>query len=68
MKEKNYFLVNFIIRAIFGLGVIFFANQFFSYKEIALEVGINAVSFLTTGFLGMPGVALLYGIVAIPNL
>ena len=68
MKEKNYFLVNFIIRAILGLGVIFFANQFFAYKEIALEVGINAVSFLTSGFLGVPGVALLYGIVAIPHL
>jgi len=31
-------------------------------------VGINAVSFITSGFLGMPGVMLLYGIVAIPFL
>lgn len=68
MKNKKLFLVNFIIRAILGLGLIFFTNQFLEYKEIAMEVGINAVSFLTSGFLGMPGVALLYGIVAIPNL
>lgn len=68
MKNKKLFLVNFIIRAILGLGLIFFTNQFLEYKEIAVEVGINAVSFLTSGFLGMPGVALLYGIVAIPNL
>lgn len=68
MRNKKIFLVNFIIRAILGLGLIFFTNQFLEYKEIAMEVGINAVSFLTSGFLGVPGVALLYGIVAIPNL
>ena len=68
MKDKKLFLVNFIIRAILGLGLIFFTNQFLEYKEISMEVGINVVSFLTSGFLGVPGVALLYGIVAIPNL
>ena len=68
MKDKKLFLVNFIIRAILGLGLIFFANQFLEYKEITVKVGINVVSFLTSGFLGLPGVALLYGIVAIPNL
>ena len=68
MKEKNQILVNFIVRAILGMGLIFFANQFFMYKEIAVEVGFNAVSFLTAGFLGLPGVAMLYGVVAIPIL
>ena len=64
MKEKNHFWINFIVRAILGMGVIFFANQFFLHKEIALEVGFNAVSFFVSGFLGLPGVAMLYGIVA----
>lgn len=68
MKQKNSFLVNFIIRGIIGMGIIFFANQFFEQKEIAMQVGWNAVSFLTSGFLGLPGVAMLYGIVAIPIL
>ncbi len=68
MKEKNHFWVNFIVRAILGMGVIFLANQFFLHKEIALEVGFNAVSFLASGLLGLPGVAMLYGIVAIPIL
>lgn len=68
MKEKNHFLVNFTVRAILGMGIIFFANQFFVHKEIALEVGFNAVSFLVSGFLGLPGVAMLYGIVAMPFL
>lgn len=64
MKEKNHFWINFIVRAILGMGVIFFANQFFLHKEISLEVGFNAVSFFVSGFLGLPGVAMLYGIVA----
>lgn len=66
--EKNYFWVNFIVRAILGMGVIFFANQYFVHKDIALQVGFNVVSMLATGFLGLPGVALMYGIVAIPIL
>jgi len=65
MREKNQFWVKFIIRVIFGFGLIFFANQFFVHKGIALEVGFNAVSLLASGFLGLPGVAMLYGIVAI---
>lgn len=68
MQDKKQFLVNFIVRAILGMGLIFFANQFFIYKEIAVKVGFNAVSFLTAGFLGLPGVAMLYGITAIPFL
>jgi len=68
MKEKNNFLVNFIIRAILGMAIIFALNRYFEYKEMALQVGWNAVSFLTSGFLGLPGVAMLYGIVAIPIL
>lgn len=68
MKNKIQFLVNFMIRAILGMGIIFFANEFFVEQKIALNVGINAISFLTTGFLGLPGVAMLYGIVAMPIL
>lgn len=68
MKEKKQFWVNFIVRAILGMGIIFFANQFFVHKQIAVEVGFNAVSLLVSGFLGLPGVAMLYGIVALPVL
>lgn len=66
--RKNKFWLNFIIRAIFGWGVIALTNYYFQQTDIALKVGLNAVSFLTTGILGLPGVALLYGIVAIPVL
>ena len=68
MEEKNSFLVNFTMRAIVGMGVIFLANYIFAENEIDLQVGWNAVSVLVAGFLGVPGVAMLYGIVALPIL
>lgn len=64
MKEKGIgMVVNFIVRMIFGVTMIFFVNQFLEIKEISAAVGYNPVSFLTSGFLGLPGVALLYGII-----
>ena len=50
MKQKGQFLVNFIIRAILGMGLIFFANQFLAQEQIAIKVGFNAISFLASGF------------------
>lgn len=63
-EQKSGFIINFIIRAVLGMGVIFFVNQYLEYKGISLSVGLNGVSFLTSGILGFPGVALLYGILA----
>lgn len=68
MKKKNQILVNFIVRVILGMGVIVFANYFLEQQGIAIKVGLNVISFLTTGILGMPGVAMLYGIACIPIL
>lgn len=63
MSEKRTgIFLNFIIRAVVGMSAIFFINEFLTYKEIPVEVGLNEVSFLTSGILGIPGVALLYGI------
>ena len=63
MKERGSgFVVNFIVRVIVGMAVIFFINQFLESQGMDGTVGINLVSFLTSGFLGLPGVALLYGI------
>ncbi|MDD2978883.1 MAG: pro-sigmaK processing inhibitor BofA family protein [Hespellia sp.] len=66
MANKFFSLVmHFIFRAIVGLGAIFLANELLASQGIDLEVGVNAVSLLTSGTLGIPGVALLYGIVAL---
>ena len=61
-------VVNFVIRAILGMGLIYFINQYLLPGDNALNVGLNAVSFLTTGSLGIPGVCLLYGILFDQNL
>lgn len=68
MKSKKQFFVNFFIRVIFGMGAIFLANQFFAQTGIDVKVGFNAISVLASGTLGLPGVAMLYGIAAIPIL
>lgn len=54
--------INFIIRAILGMGLIYFINHYLLPGGSTLNVGLNTVSFLTTGSLGIPGVCLLYGI------
>lgn len=56
-------IVNFLIRALVGMALIFFVNEFLSSRGIDTGVGLNAVTFLTSGTLGIPGVALLYGII-----
>ncbi len=61
-KRFGGWIVNFLVRAIIGLGIIFFVNKYLDYRNVNISVGLNEISFLTTGFLGIPGVFLLYGI------
>lgn len=56
-------IVNFLIRALVGMVLIFFVNEFLASKGINAGVGLNPVTFLTSGTLGIPGVAMLYGII-----
>lgn len=62
MEQKTSFVVQFLIRAVVGMAFIFFINQFLASKGISMQVGLNPVTFATSGVLGTPGVALLYGI------
>ena len=63
MKERVFVMVtNFILRAVLGMGLIFFINHYVLPDENSLEVGMNLLSVLTSGTLGIPGVCLLYGI------
>lgn len=61
-KKLMSAVINFFIRAIVGMALIFFINQFVLPSDSSINVGLNAVSFLTSGSLGIPGVCLLYGI------
>lgn len=69
MPEKRPgFFTNFIVRAIVGMSLIFFVNEFLASKGIGIAVGYNLISLLISGTLGVPGVAMLYGIVLFPTL
>ena len=68
MEEKNTFLLNFTMRMIVGMGLILLINYLLEENGIDLQVGWNGISALVTGFLGVPGVAMMYGIVAFPIL
>ena len=54
--------VNFLVRGIVSFAIIFFVNGFLDGQGISACVGMNPVTFLTSGILGFPGVAMLYGI------
>lgn len=62
MGKKVEWLVNFILRAVMGAVGIYFINLLLTFQEIDVSVGINPVTVLTSGFLGFPGLAVLYGI------
>lgn len=62
MGRKVEWLVNFILRAVMGTIGIYFLNYLFAQRHIAIAVGINPLTILTSGFLGFPGVMVLYGI------
>ena len=63
MKWLSDMVINFFVRMMIGVALIFLVNQFLAEKEINVSVGLNPVTAITSGTLGVPGVCLLYGIV-----
>jgi len=62
LRRKSEWLINLILRGILGTIAIYFINIALNNWGVQLNVGINAVTVLTSGILGLPGVAALYGI------
>lgn len=62
MRKKSEWLLNFILRGVLGTIAIYFINAACTGIGIESGVGINAVTVLTSGILGFPGIAALYGI------
>ncbi len=62
LKQRAKALFHFAARAVIGVISIYFCNIFWKMQDISVSVGINPVSFLTVGSLGISGFALLYGI------
>ena len=68
MKKKAQFFLNFLLRAGVGAAMIMWVNSLLIQQGITLSVGLNLWSLLTSGSLGIPGVALLFAISALQNL
>ena len=62
MGRKVEWLVNFVLRAVMGTVGIYAFNHLLAARQMQVAVGINPLTVLTSGILGFPGVAVLYGI------
>lgn len=61
-------VLHFFLRAVMGMVLIYFINQYVLPDQNAWQVGLNGLSFLTSGSLGIPGVCMLYGILVYQSL
>ena len=61
-RRLGQILVNFFVRAVLGMALIFFVNELLKSQGSSVRVGMNVLTLLTSGLFGIPGVALLYGI------
>ncbi|MCI8416975.1 MAG: Pro-sigmaK processing inhibitor BofA [Lachnospiraceae bacterium] len=57
-------LLNFFLRVVYGAIGIQVINMILSFMGISISVGLNFVSLLTVGTLGISGLGLLFGIAA----
>lgn len=62
LRSRAEWLLNFLLRACLGVLAIYVCNQLLASRGLGGAVGINLLTVLTSGTLGFPGVALLYGI------
>lgn len=62
MKNRAEWIINFILRGVLGMMSIYFVNFLLADLMPGIKVGYNPITFFTTGILGFPGIAMLYGI------
>lgn len=60
--RKVEWVVNLVLRAVLGAVGIYFVNIVLVKQQIPVMLGVNPITILTTGFLGLPGLLALYGI------
>lgn len=61
-RKRPDVVINFFMRIGLCFVAIYFLNDAFLQKGFPLCIAMNAVTFLTCGMLGFPGLFLLYGI------
>jgi inhibitor of the pro-sigma K processing machinery len=62
VRKNMEWILNVTMRSILGTAAMYFINSALATAGISLGVGINAVTVLTTGILGFPGLVALYGL------
>lgn len=62
LKNHMETIINFALRGILGMMMIYFINYFLSSRMPGMEMGYNLVTFAASGVLGFPGILLLYAI------
>ena len=62
LKQKAEIFLNFMVRIVVGFIGVYFLNAFLAQQGVDVAVGLNVVSALTLGTLGIGGFVLLYGI------
>ena len=65
LKKKAGVLLGFLVRAGVGAAMILVINNVLIGQGIAVSVGLNFFSLLTSASLGIPGVALLFAVTAL---
>lgn len=55
-------ILNLVMRGILGTIAMYFINIVLERMGVGLDVGINAVTVLTSAILGFPGLLAIYGI------
>ena len=62
LRKRARIILNFLVRTVLGAIMILLVNDILQKQGFDIYVGLNPVTLLTSGTLGFPGVALLYGI------
>lgn len=61
-RRRAELFINFLMRGVLGTLALYCINMLLAGSGLAVSVGINPITMLTTATLGFPGVILLYGI------
>lgn len=62
IKYRPNLLANFLLRAAVGTAGLYLLNIIFINKEYNIKVGINGLTVLANGLLGLPGFLMLYAL------
>lgn len=62
MSKVGDMIVNLVFRMLYGSIGIYLCDQLFGYLSVPLYLGINPVTVIGAGMLGIPGIVLMFGL------